>query len=415
MSLVQQALSPESPIALKRRTSLIAREERPIPVKLQVRARTAADVASRFAEQVDAAARFPREAVDALREQRLLGAMIPTALGGEGASMTDIAGVCHRLGAACSATAMIYAMHQVKVACLLRHGQGNSWRDAHLRRLAEQQWLLASSTTEGTGGGDIRSSDAAIVRTRAGFTYSRNASVISYGEYADGIVTTARRAPDAAASDQVLVWLLRDDYRMDVQGGWDTLGMRGTCSRGFRVEASGVADQILDVPYARIHAYTMMPAAHLLWASAWTGIAAASVERARLFLRHAMSQSDGKSPPGAAHFTQARRSLSAIMSQVRAALHTFEQVSQDDRALSSLDLQTTLNLLKVDVSEGTVATIMSAMRACGLSGYRNDTPYSQGRLLRDALSTPLMINNERILQGIGTTALLAQTPALVPT
>ena len=58
---------------------------------------------------------------------------------------------------------------------------------------------------------------------------------------------------------------------------------------------------------------------------------------------------------------------------------------------------------------------MSAMRACGLSGYRNDTPYSQGRLLRDALSTPLMINNERILQGIGTTALLAQTPALVPT
>jgi acyl-CoA dehydrogenase len=37
------------------------------------------------------------------------------------------------------------------------------------------------------------------------------------------------------------------------------------------------------------------------------------------------------------------------------------------------------------------------MLVAGLSGYRNDTPYSLGRHLRDAHSAALMINNDRIL------------------
>ena len=98
--------------------------------------------------------------------------------------------------------------------------------------------------------------------------------------------------------------------------------------------------------------------------------------------------------------------------QIRAALGLYESVANDERALAALDVQTTLNLLKVNVSEGAVQTVMSAMRACGLTGYRTDSPYSQGRLLRDALSAPIMINNERILAGIGQTALMEQTPAL---
>ena len=389
-----------------------APKSNPALPKLSTRAAAAAEIAARSADDVDLQTRFPAEAIGAMRDQKLLGAMVPTRLGGEGATISDIASVCYQLGSACSSSAMIYAMHQVKVACLVRHGQGNVWRERTLRRLVDKQFLLASSTTEGNNGGNIRSSDAAVVRSEVGFTYAREASVISYGEYADGLVTTARRSPDAAPSDQVLLWLLADDYTMERKQGWETLGMRGTCSRGFRVEAAGLSDQILDEPYAKIHSQTMMPVAHLLWSSAWAGIAAASVERARLFLRHAMTQSGGKTPPGAPHFTDARRSLTALLNQVRASLQLFETAKNDERALSSLDVQTQLNLLKVEVSEAMVSTVMSAMRACGLAGYRTDTAFSQGRLLRDALSAPIMINNERILAGIGHSALLAPSPTL---
>jgi acyl-CoA dehydrogenase len=53
---------------------------------------------------------------------------------------------------------------------------------------------------------------------------------------------------------------------------------------------------------------------------------------------------------------------------------------------------------------------MSAMRACGLSGYRNDGDFTIGRQLRDVLSAPVMINNDRILTNIATASLMSSVP-----
>ena len=58
-----------------------------------------------------------------------------------------------------------------------------------------------------------------------------------------------------------------------------------------------------------------------------------------------------------------------------------------------------------------VATVMSALLACGLAGYRNDGEFSICRHLRDILSSPIMISNDRILANIATASLLGGTPA----
>ena len=86
------------------------------------RTAAAAKAAAAEAEEVDRDARFPKAALDAIRQQRLLGVQIPHPLGGDGASMSDVTEMCYTLGRACSSTAMIFAMHQTKVACLVRHG-----------------------------------------------------------------------------------------------------------------------------------------------------------------------------------------------------------------------------------------------------------------------------------------------------
>ena len=70
-----------------------------------------------------------------------------------------------------------------------------------------------------------------------------------------------------------------------------------------------------------------------------------------------------------------------------------------------------MNLLKVNASELAVATVMSAMQACGLAGYRNDGEFSIGRHLRDILSSPIMISNDRILANISAASLLSSAPA----
>jgi acyl-CoA dehydrogenase len=378
---------------------------------LRQRTAAVAATAAAEAEEVDRDARFPKAAIDAARQQELLGSQIPTEFGGYGASIFDVTDMCYALGRACASTAMIFAMHQTKIACLVRHGAGSNWHEMLMRRVAAEQLLLASSTTEGQNGGNIRSSSAAVEPTETGISLTRNATVISYGAQADGIVTIARRTSDAAASDQVLVAFTKDNYTLERSLEWETLGMRGTCSAGFELKATGSAEQIFPESYDKIHAQTMTPVAHLCWSSVWAGIAAASVERAQLFIRKAARGSAGQMPPGAAHFTAAKMTLTKLRAMITSSLDTYAAHEHDERVLSSLDFQSSINLLKVEASELAVATVMHAMRACGLSGYRNDGDFSVGRHLRDALSAPLMINNDRILTNIATASLMSAVPA----
>lgn len=369
-----------------------------------------AEVAATEAEAVDREARFPRKAIEAARKERLLGAQIPAELGGDGASISEVADMCYGLGRACASAGMIFAMHQTKIACLVRHGGGSGWHESLMRRVAAEQLLLASSTTEGQNGGNIRFSSAAVERADTEISLVRDATVISYGAEADGIVTVARRSDTSAGSDQVLLAITRDDYTLEPTLAWETLGMRGTCSAGFKLTFKGAADQIFPVPYERIHAQTMTPVAHLCWSSVWAGIAAAAVDRAQLFIRKAARGSGGNMPPGAAHFTSAKMTLTKLRAIITANLQLYQARERDERALSSVDFQSSINLLKVEASELAVATVMHAMRACGLSGYRNDTDVSIGRHLRDVLSAPIMINNDRILASMGTATLMSIVP-----
>jgi acyl-CoA dehydrogenase len=209
----------------------------------------------------------------------------------------------------------------------------------------------------------------------------------------------------------VLLAITKDQYTLERSLEWETLGMRGTCSAGFELKFKGSTEQIFPEAYDKIHAQTMTPVAHLCWSSAWAGIAAASVERAQAFIRKAARGAGGQMPPAAAHYTAAKMSLTKLRAMITSTLDTYATFEHDERALSSLDFQSSINLLKVEASELAVTTVMSAMRACGLSGYRNDGDFTVGRQLRDVLSSPLMINNDRILSNIATASLMSGVPA----
>ncbi len=380
---------------------------------LAARARAAAAVAAQHAAAVDAASRFPAEAFAAIKAQRLLSILVPQALGGEGRGLSEVSEVCYQLGQGCASSGMIYAMHHIKISCLIRHMGRSAALEGLLRRLSAEQLLLASSTTEGQSGGNVRSSEAPVEHRDGRIRLERRASVISYGAHADGIVTTARRSAEAEPSDQVLVAFLKGDYTLSPLQGWNTLGMRGTCSEGYVLKASGTPDQVLPEPYETIHAQTMVPTAHLLWGSVWMGIAAGATARAQAFMRQALRHGNGQLPPGAPHLTKALSLLGALRGTLATALRTYERIKGDAKALGSLEFQSMITLTKVEASELAVAIVMSALRACGLSGYRTDGEFSVERHLRDVLSSPLMINNERILSNLAQSALLAALPASV--
>jgi len=357
------------------------------------------EVASRQADDVDRRARFPAEAFAALKKEKLLGIMVPKSEGGQGAGIADVVAICHELGRHCAATAMIYAMHQIQVACIVRYAGGNAWMKAFLTRIAADQLLLASATSEAGVGGDVRSSICAVEQQDGRFKLTKEATVISYGAEADGILVTARRTPQSPASDQVIVLVPKTGYELEQESSWDTLGMRGTCSNGYHLKATGEMAQLIPVSYAEVSAQTMLPVSHLVWSALWLGIATNAVARARAYVRAEARKKNGTPP---ARLAEAASLLQLMRSNVLAALRQFEAASGTPDELLSMPFAVTMNNLKVGSSQTAVQVINHALLICGLSGYRNDSPYSLGRHLRDAHSAALMVNNDRILASTGT-------------
>ena len=55
--------------------------------------------AAEHADDVDRASRIPEEAVRAMQSEGLMGLLVPAAQGGPGRSLSQVAAVCHALGA----------------------------------------------------------------------------------------------------------------------------------------------------------------------------------------------------------------------------------------------------------------------------------------------------------------------------
>jgi acyl-CoA dehydrogenase len=358
--------------------------------------RIAAEVAGPAADDVDRAARFPTEAFDALRQASLLSVLVPRELGGGGVTVAEVADIAFELGRHCASTGLIYAMHQIQVACLVRHGQSTFFRE-YLAELAEHQLLLGSATTEIGVGGDVRSSVCTVERDPlGGIRLEKMAPVISYGANADAILATARRSPESPPNDQVLVLCRPPGLTLEPISGWDTLGFRGTCSLGYRLVAAGGEELVLTDPYGEISSQTMLPVSHVLWSSVWLGLATAAADKARRFVRSEARKKPGVTPPSALRLTELIVQLQRMEELVHGSARHYDQLCDDLDALAGMRFAIAMNSLKVSASSLVVDIVNRAILICGMAGYKEDSPYSLGRNLRDAQGAAIMINNDRI-------------------
>jgi acyl-CoA dehydrogenase len=362
--------------------------------------RIAGDVAAGAATAVDRESRFPIEAFDALKASGALSAAVPESLGGGGLPLEAIARSCLELGRRCSATGMIFAMHQIQVFCIARHLGDSSWFEDYLRSVASEQRLIASATSEIGTGGDMSRSIAAVSPGENGMlTFEKQAPTVSYGAQADDLLTTLRRSPDGEPGDQVLVLSTKTQTQLEPAGVWDTLGMRGTCSPGFLVKASVLPEQILPTPFAKAMNESMVPISHILWSHVWLGIAVDAFDRARAFVREAARRSAGQPLPAAQRLSSVMSELGLLRAEVARALSDYVLLADEAHRerLSTMATVLRFNNLKIAASEQAVRVCRGALDVVGVAGYRNDTPYSVGRHLRDVLSAPIMVANERIL------------------
>jgi acyl-CoA dehydrogenase len=354
-----------------------------------------ADLAGAHADEVDREARFPAEAMQALREAGALSAYVPERLGGAGVSVEGLARACFELGRRCSSTAMVFAMHQIQVGTIVRHLEGAPWFESYLRELAAEQRLIASVTSEIGTGGDMSRSIAGVTAGADGeLAFEKQAPTVSYGAHADDLLTTLRRSEEAEPSDQVLVLSRASETELEPMGTWDTIGMRGTCSPGFVVRARFGRDQILPAPFATMMSESLVPLSHILWSFVWLGIATEAFDRGRSFVRAATRKSPGKPVPAAHSLSRVMSELSMLRAEVESALREF--LGADRERLGTVAAVLRFNNLKLAASEQAPRVCSGVLEVIGIAAYKNDSPFGVGRQLRDSLSARLMVANERI-------------------
>jgi acyl-CoA dehydrogenase len=130
------------------------------------------------------------------------------------------------------------------------------------------------------------------------------------------------------------------------------------------------------------------------------GVATDAFDRARAFVRASAKKAPGEPVPAALRLSHLMTQLSLLRGEVESALEEFERAdaTPNRERLGTMAAALRFNNLKIAASEQAPRVCQGAMNVCGIVGFKNDTPFSIGRQLRDTMSGALMIANERIHQ-----------------
>ena len=346
----------------------------------------------------DRSGTFPVEGVQQLRRTRLMSA---AAGGPAGSPISDrqLASVAAELGSACLSTALIWSMHSQQLRVLSRYLPGGDFE-----RVAAQQELVASVTTERGKGGDIFRAKQPLIRCGTQLQLVRDAPIVSYGGEADAFLILMKASESASELEPQLVFCRRSDGKAEVTGDWQAMGVRGTRSVPMHFDLQITEQQLLKGLHRDILLRHYVPLGQILWSSSWYGAAEGLLQR---FLHsHARRQSLGRlldSELMVSRIAHLRIKLVAVAALIEKALDAYDK-NQKEESSGALEVRVMyFNALKVFASESCVEVARGVQALAGMAGYLASEEPQIEKCLRDLMSAPLMVNNDLLLSSIGVT------------
>ena len=338
------------------------------------------EVVAPAAADVDRTGTFPRRQIEALAEAGLLALTVPAGDGGGGLGLRAAADVVRALGAACGSTAMIVAMHYAATAALAAGGRhdvlGDIAAGRHLSTLAFSEfgsrshfWAPVSSATPA---GDDVTLDA------------RKSWVTAAGE-ADSYVWSSR--PLEAAGPMTLWYVPAATDGLTVPAPFDGLGLRGNASSpvtadAVRVPRGAMLGQDgggLDLALAAV-----LPFFLVLNAAASVGLMeAVTAETAEHLQRTRLTHLD----QSLAQQVAPRAELARLrIGTDRARAHLDDTVAAVEAGRP--DAQLLVLEIKAAAGEAAAEAADLALRACGGSAFRKESPIE--RRFRDSRAARVM-------------------------
>ena len=336
---------------------------------LQAAGALSADFALRAARH-DRDASFAFENFDALHEAGLLNLVVPTALGGAGRGLTDIARLVGIIAQGDASTALVLLMHWLQTATILRSDRWPAHlRDSVVGASLDGVALVNAMRVEPELGTPARGGLPATTarRVREGWRidgrkiYSTGCPILRYA------LVWARTEGDAPLVGVFLVPMHLPGIRIDPT--WDHLGMR----------ASGSHDVVFeDVPIPEEYAVDIRPPQDWqsrdpiqgIWstvaiAALYDGIARAARDWLVDYLHQRKPANLGASLATLPRFQEAVGRIEALLATSRVLIDSI--AAEADGAISSVT-PARASLVKLTVTDNAISAVGLAMELVGNPG-----------------------------------------------
>jgi alkylation response protein AidB-like acyl-CoA dehydrogenase len=191
-----------------------------------------------FAAAHDRDGTFVTEAFDVFKSTGYLALAVPVELGGNGATIGQVAMAQRELAKFCGSSALAVSMHHhVTLFTAWRHRRGLPGAEATLRRIADDGIVLVS-----TGGADFTRPRGVAVPVDGGFRVTGRKVFASQVPVGD--VFSTMFVLDGDGNERVVLNMavpVKADG-VTLLDNWDTLGMRGTGSQDVQIDDVFVAE-----------------------------------------------------------------------------------------------------------------------------------------------------------------------------
>ncbi|WP_245976218.1 Rv1679 family acyl-CoA dehydrogenase [Amycolatopsis palatopharyngis] len=359
-----------------------------IAAELNDRLEPVLTVAREHARDVDAAARFPEEAVAALRDSGLLGLTLPRDVGGLGQGPHEFTEVVSALAAVCGSTAMIYLMH-VSAAMPLAAALPPAAADL-LSEVASGKTLASLALSEKGSRSHFWAPVSQAQHTEDGLRVRADKSWVTSAGHADIYVVSTL----TAGSETVDMFAVpANTPGWSVTGTWRGLGLRGNASApmsfdvemptGYRLGTEGGGFELMM--------QTVMPWFNLGNASVSAGLSQASVDAAIAHtsaakLEH-LAESLSALPTIRAQLAKMSIELTGLRAYLRQTADRLVE-PREDTMLHVLGIKASANDTALRVTD-------AAMRVCGGAAFSEHLQID--RYFRDARAGHVMAPTADVL------------------
>ena len=347
-----------------------------------------------FAAEVDATARFPREALDALTGAGLHATHIPEQYGGEGADALATALVIEEVARVCASSSLIPAVNKLGTVPVLLSGSERLKR-AYLPPVARGEALFSYALSEADAG-----SDAAGMRTRAvrdGDWWVLNGTKTWITNAGESRFYTVMAVTDpSAGSNGISAFVLdKDDAGFTFGAPEHKLGIKGSPTRSvILTDARIPADRIIGAEGTGFKtALATLDHTRITIAAQALGIAQGALDYAAGYVKQRRQFGQPL-----ADFQGIQFMLADMAMKLEAArqltYHAAALSEQAMRGQRAKDLTFVSSAAKCFASDAAMAITTDAVQLLGGYGYTQDFPVE--RMMRDAKITQIYEGTNQI-------------------